>query len=121
MKKAEGMKDRKMLIRLHDPGLLPIRPDGLYMATAKVTKFYISTKWVDLKYVAENAAGNLEKGKLHLDKKFYQKDCTPVSFPDNRRLRKQGGFHCGWTMYREGVADIGEDVYKLLETANATP
>ena len=63
-----------------------------------------------------------EEARLHLDRKFYQKDCTPVSFPDDKRLiKKQGGVHCGWTMYREGVADIGEDVYKLLDTANATP
>ena len=116
MKTPEAMKGRKLLIRLHEPGIERIRPDGLYMATAKVTKYYTSNKWVNLEYVVDD-----EEARLHLDKKFYQKDCTPVSFPDNRRLRKQGGFHCGWTMYREGVADIGEDVYKLLDTANATP
>jgi hypothetical protein len=116
MKTPEAMKGRKLLIRLHEPGIERIRPDGLYMATAKVTKYYTSNKWVDLEYVVDD-----EEARLHLHKKFYQKDCTPVSFPDNRRLRKQGGFHCGWTMYREGVADIGEDVYELMKTANATP
>jgi hypothetical protein len=116
MKTPEAMKGRKLLIRLHEPGIKRVRPDGLYMATAKVTKYYTSNKWVDLEYVVGD-----EEARLHLDRKFYQKDCTPVSFPDNRRLRKQGGFHCGWTMYREGVADIGEDVYELMKTANATP
>ena len=102
------MKDRKMLIRLHDPGIEAIRPDGLYMATAKVTKFTKSTKWVDLEYVAEDAAGYLEKGKLHLDKKLYRIDCIPEPFADVRRLKKKGDVHCGWAMYREDVADIGE-------------
>ena len=112
MKTPEAMKGRKLLIRLHEPGIKPLRPDGLYMATAEVTKYYISNKWVDLEYVVDD-----EEARLHLDKKFYQKDCTPVSFPDNRRLRKQGGFHCGWAIYREEAADIGEDVYKLMKTA----
>ena len=39
MKTADGMKDRKLLIRHHDKKIEAIRPNGLYTATAIVTKF----------------------------------------------------------------------------------
>ena len=95
------------------------------MATAKVTKYYSSIKWVDVEYVVLDSTGELEKNKLHLDQKFYRKDCTPVSFAhhltQHKRLKKKNGVHCGWTMYREGVADIGEDVYELMDIDDATP
>ena len=120
MKTPEAMKGRKLLIRLHEPGIERIRPDGLYMATAKVTKYYTSNKWVNLEYVVED-----EKAKLQLEHGFYQKDCTPVPFlPEKRRKgRSQGGVHCGWAMYHEGegVADIGEGVYELMDMADAIP
>ena len=112
MKTPEAMKGRKLLIRLHEPGIKPLRPDGLYMATAEVTKYYISNKWVDLEYVVDD-----EEARLHLHKKFYQKDCTPEAFAQSKRLKHSGGFHCGWAIYREEAADIGEDVYKLMKTA----
>ena len=86
MKTPEAMKGRKLLIRLREPGIEPIRPDGLHMATAKVTKYYTSNKWVDLEYVVED-----EKAKLHLDRKFYRTDCTPVAFAQSRRLKQRGG------------------------------
>ena len=91
------------------------------MATAKVTKFYKSTKWVDLEYVVLDNTGKLEKGKLHLDSMFYRTDCTPEAFaPSKRKTSRHDGVHCGWAMYREGAADIGEDFYKLLDTVDAT-
>jgi hypothetical protein len=116
MKTPEAMKGRKLLIRLHEPGIERIRPDGLYMATAKVAKYYTSNKWVDLEYVVDG-----EEARLHLDRKFYRTDCTPVAFAQSKRLKQRGGVHCGWTIYREEAADIGEDVYELMRMANATP
>ena len=112
MKTPEAMKGRKLLIRLHEPGIERIRPDGLYMATAKVTKYYTSNKWVNLEYVVDD-----EEARLHLDRKFYRTDCTPVAFAQSKRLKQRGGFHCGWAIYREEAADIGEDVYELMGTA----
>ena len=117
MKNAEDIKDRKLLIRLQDTQLKAIRPSCLYMAMAKVKKFFISNKWVDLENVIPDKQGDLKPGKLHLDRKFYGKDCTPEAFAQSKRLKHSGGFHCGWAIYREEAADIGEDVYKLMKTA----
>ena len=114
MKTPETMKGRKLLIRLHETNIEKIRPDGLYIATATIKRYYTSTKRVDIEYVVEE-----EKQQLQLEHGFYQKDCTPVPFlPEKRRKgRSTGGVHCGWAMYREGegIADIGEDVYELME------
>jgi hypothetical protein len=117
MKRTDGMKDRKLLIRLYEKEIERIRPNGLYTATAKVTRFYKSTKWVDLDYVIPDEEGNLEPGKLHLERDFYRTDCTPKAFPDDRRRKRRGGLHCGWAMYRENVADIGENIYRLMDSA----
>ena len=118
------MKDRKLLIRLHEKGIERIRPNGLYTATAKVTRFYKSTKWVDLDYVIPDEEGNLEPGKLHLDKTFYRVDCTPVHFPPQytavtNRMKSNGGTHCGWAMYLKDATDIGEDFSKLLASGKS--
>ena len=119
MKTPEAMKGRKLLIRLHEPGIKPLRPDGLYMATAEVTKYYISNKWVDLEYVIPDKQGDLEPGKLHLDREIDRKGCIPEAFAGNKRTKKRGGVHCGWAMYKKDVTGIGEDSNELLETAQA--
>ena len=124
MKTADGMKDRKLLIRHHDEKIEAIRPNGLYTATAAVTHFYKTKKWVDLVYVIPDEEENLETGKLHLDKKFYRVDCTPVPFPPEftaatKKRKSNGGTHCGWAMYLKDATDIGEDFSKLLDSAEA--
>ena len=124
MKTADGMKDRKLLIRHHNQKIEAIRPNGLYTATAIVTKFYKTKKWVDLVYVIPDEEGNLEPGKLHLDKKFYRVDCTPVPFPPEftaatKKRKSNGGTHCGWAMYLKDATDIGEDFSKLLASGEA--
>ena len=117
MKTADGMKDRKLLIRLHEKGIKRIRPNGLYTATAKVTKFFKTTKWVDVEYIiSDSSTGKLEKEKLHLKKEFYRTDCTPEPFPDDKRTKRKGGLHCGWALYRKDAADIGENIYSLLDS-----
>ena len=124
MKTADGMKDRKLLIRHHDQKIEAIRPNGLYTATATVTHFYKTKKWVDLVYVIPDEEGNLEPGKLHLDQKYYRVDCTPVEFPPEytavtKRRKSNGGTHCGWAMYLKDATDIGEDFSKLLASGEA--
>ena len=80
MKTPDAMKGRKLLIRHHEAEIEQIRHGGLYMATATIKRYYTSTKWVDIEYVVEDSSGELEKNKLHLDQKFYRKDCTPEAF-----------------------------------------
>ena len=104
------MEGRRLLVRLHDDEVAPLRANGLYVATATTKKWAKTTSWADIEYVAHP-----ESSRLHLAPKFHQKDCAPEKF-----VQKSNSFwHCGWAVYRKDAADIGEDWQDLFAAASS--
>jgi hypothetical protein len=104
------MEGRRLLVRLHDDEVAPLRANGLYVATATIKKWAKTSSWADIEYVKHP-----ETSRLHLAPKFHQKDCAPEKF-----VQKSNSFwHCGWAVYRKDAADIGEDWQELFAAASS--